>query len=124
MDFLNESLNGILIGNVANVAVNVVDASLFVSSQALVNQVLIDIVEDDVFDTCASKSLGNIETDAIGSTCYPGIFALERKWILCHCHVFFVSLRCGSLCLQVSVVQTESKDPNLVPPKGCERTKS
>ena len=77
MNLLHEGLHGILVRNVAHVTLHVLDTSLFVVVQATLQGSLIDVVENNGLDTSAYKSLGDVETDTIGSACYPGILSLK-----------------------------------------------
>jgi len=50
-DFCDHGVHGVLIGDVADIAVSL-DASFFISGEALIDQLLLDVVEDDGSAVC------------------------------------------------------------------------
>ena len=79
VDFFHKLLYGHLIGDVADIAVDIGDAGLLVVCQTALQGCLIDIIENDVLNTCGYKSLCNVESNTVRSTGNPGIFAFKRK---------------------------------------------
>ena len=63
-DLCHQSVHGVLIGDVADVAVGV-DASLFVSGKTLVHKLLLDVVEHDG-RAIGCHCLGDGHADAVG----------------------------------------------------------
>ena len=64
-DLLDHLIDGILVGDVADIAVGF-DAGFLVGGQALVDQLLLDVVKDDL-GAAVGHSGGNGKADAIGS---------------------------------------------------------
>ena len=80
-DFLlnggNQRIDGILIGNVAHITVGF-DASLFVSGDSLVHQLLLDVVKADG-RAALGHTAGNGEADAVGSAGNQGDLTFQRE---------------------------------------------
>ena len=72
-------LHGLLIGHVADVAMRL-DALLGIGGQALVDQVLVDVVEDDGRARLGKRG-GDGEADAVGSAGDQGDLALEAELV-------------------------------------------
>ena len=91
-DLLDESVDGVLVGDVADIAVGV-DAGLFVGGQALVHQLLLDVVEHDG-GAAVRHSGGDGEADAVGSSGdqsdlagqIKGFCSTDRHCLYTSCH--------------------------------------
>ena len=77
VDPLYESLDVILLGHVAYIALDIGDAGFLVAVEASLHELLVDVVEDDGLDVSCGESLGDVETDTVGSTCDPGVLSFE-----------------------------------------------
>src|SRR5699024_8083088 len=75
--FLDQGVHGVIIGDVADVAVGV-DAGLFVGGQALVHQFLLDVVENDGGAAVGHRG-GDGKADAVGSAGDQGDLAGQVK---------------------------------------------
>ena len=77
VDLLNKSLYCVLVGNVANVTVNVLDTLCLVVSKTLLKGSLVNVVKDNVLNACCNKSLSNVETNTVRSTGNPSILSFK-----------------------------------------------
>ncbi len=77
VDGLHKSLHVVFLGDVAHVALHVLDAGLLVVGQSALQCCLVDVVEDDVLGACSHKGLGDVETDTVAGTGNPGILAFK-----------------------------------------------
>ena len=77
MNLLNEGLYAHLIGNVADVTVNVLDTCCLVVVETSLESCLIDVIENDVFDTGCDKCFCNVETDTVRCAGNPGVLSFE-----------------------------------------------
>ena len=84
MDFLHEGFHVVFLGHVAHIAFHVVDSGFLVVVESALKGGLVDVVENDGFDTGSHESLGDVETDTIGCARNPGVLPLKREWICCH----------------------------------------
>ena len=76
-NLLDECLDSVLVGDVADIAVGI-NAGLFVGGQALVDQLLFDVVENDG-GAVVGHSGSNGKTDAVGSAGDQGDLAGQIK---------------------------------------------
>ena len=75
LNLSNHLIDGVLTGHVTYIAVGF-DSLFLVSSQSLVNQLLLDIIEHDGC-ACACHGLGDGKADSVGCTCNQGYLALQ-----------------------------------------------
>ena len=75
VDLLHECLHVVFLRDVAHVALHVLDASLFVVVQTTLQGCLVDVVEDDVLNTCCNKRLCDVEANAVRGAGNPGVLA-------------------------------------------------
>ena len=79
LDLGHQGIHSLFIGDIAYIAVGL-DAGLTISSQALVHQFLLDVVENDG-GTCLAQSAGDGKADSVRSAGYQGNLALQRKHV-------------------------------------------
>ena len=72
-----ESLDGNFVCHVADISLDVGDASFLVVVEAALESCLIDVVEDDGLDACFYEGLGDVETNAVGCACDPGVLSFK-----------------------------------------------
>ena len=76
-DLLDHLIDGILVGDIADIAVGL-DTGLLVGSQTLIDQLLLDVVENDG-GAAVGHSGGNGKADAVGCAGNQGDLAGQVK---------------------------------------------
>ena len=77
VNLLHECLHGHFVSHVTNIALHILDASLFVVVQTTLQSSLVDVVENNVLNTCCNKSLSNVEANSVGCASDPGVFSFQ-----------------------------------------------
>ena len=81
VDFLNHLFHLVFFRNIANIAVHVSDTCVSIVLQTAGKELLVDVVEDNVLDTCCNKSFSNVEANAVRRTGDEGVLTFQRKRI-------------------------------------------
>ena len=76
MNLLNGCLYSILVSYVADITLYVCNTCLLVVVQATLQSSIVNVVEDDVLNTCCNESLSNVETNTIRCAGNPGVLTL------------------------------------------------
>ena len=76
---LHQGLDGLFVGDVADIAGHVRDARLPVVGEAALEGGFVDVIENDVLRAGGDESLRDVEADAVGGAGDPGVFAFEGK---------------------------------------------
>ena len=79
MDLLHEGLDVVFLRDIAHIALDVLDAGLLVVGESALECCLVDVVEDDVLDTCCNECLCNVEANAVRCAGDPGVLTFQRK---------------------------------------------
>ena len=78
---LHQGLDGLFVGDVADIAGHVRDARLLVVGEAALEGGLVDVIENDVLRAGGDESLRDVEADAVGGAGDPGVFPFQGKQI-------------------------------------------
>ena len=65
MDFTDQRLDFVFLGDVANIALDILDTRFLIGGEAAVHKFLLDVIEDDGLDAGSCESLCDVETDAV-----------------------------------------------------------
>ncbi len=81
MDAFNEGFDSVLVGDIAYIAVHILDARCSIVIESAPEGFFVDIIEDDVLYSGCDKGFCDVETDSITCACYPSVFSFQRKEI-------------------------------------------
>ncbi len=75
MDFVDQVFDGIFVGDITDIALDVLDACLLVVVQTALKGSLVNVVKDNGLGTSSYESLGDVETNTVGSAGNPGVLS-------------------------------------------------
>ena len=81
VNLLNHSLHIVFLRYVAYIAVHVGDTCVCIVLQTASKELLVDVVEDNVFDTCCNERACDVEANAVRRTGDEGVLTFQRKRI-------------------------------------------